>query len=88
MNNSDVVFVDFCQTFLPAWKKHLISFGIKQRYKLSRLSVSEVMTMVIAFHQSGYRDFKTYYIHFICRYLTNEFPELVTRGCLSLCKMS
>ncbi|PCS21783.1 Mobile element protein [Candidatus Enterovibrio escicola] len=37
----------------------------------SCLLVSEVMTIVIAFHQSGYRDFKTYYIHFIFCYLTN-----------------
>ncbi|WP_223866425.1 hypothetical protein [Candidatus Enterovibrio escicola] len=58
--------------------KHLISSGVKQRNKPSRLSVSKVMTIVIAFHQSGYRDFKTYYIHFVCRYLTNEFPELVS----------
>ncbi|PCS22855.1 Mobile element protein [Candidatus Enterovibrio escicola] len=36
------------------------------------------MTIVIAFHQSGYREFKTYYIHFVCRYLTNEFPNLVS----------
>nr|WP_199399431.1 transposase [Candidatus Enterovibrio escacola] len=36
------------------------------------------MTIVIAFHQSGCRDFKTYYIHFVCRYLTNKFPELVS----------
>nr|WP_223824183.1 hypothetical protein [Candidatus Enterovibrio escacola] len=36
------------------------------------------MTIMIAFHQSGYRDFKTYYIHFICRSLTNKFPELVS----------
>nr|WP_223824863.1 IS982 family transposase [Candidatus Enterovibrio escacola] len=36
------------------------------------------MTIVIAFHQSGYRDFKTYYIHFVCHYLTNVFPELVS----------
>ncbi|PCS22987.1 Mobile element protein [Candidatus Enterovibrio escicola] len=36
------------------------------------------MTIVIAFHQSRYRDFKTYYIYFVCRYLTNEFPELVS----------
>ncbi|PCS23231.1 Mobile element protein [Candidatus Enterovibrio escicola] len=38
----------------------MISSGIKQRNKPSRLSVSEVMTIVIAFHQSGYRDCKTY----------------------------
>ncbi|PCS22992.1 Mobile element protein [Candidatus Enterovibrio escicola] len=32
MNNLDVVSVDidgFCQTFLPAWEKHLISSDIK-----------------------------------------------------------
>ncbi|WP_394336644.1 hypothetical protein [Candidatus Enterovibrio escicola] len=34
------------------------------------------MTIVLAFHQSGYRDFKTYYIYFVFRYPTNEFPEL------------
>nr|WP_150138313.1 hypothetical protein [Candidatus Enterovibrio escacola] len=72
MNTLDAVFVEFCQTFLPAWEKYLISFGIKQRNKLSSLSVSEVMMIVIAFHQSGYRDFKTYYIHFVCRYLTHR----------------
>ncbi|PCS21868.1 Mobile element protein [Candidatus Enterovibrio escicola] len=81
MNNLDAVFVDvndFCQTFLPAWRKMPNFSSIKQRNKPSRLSVSEVMTIVIAFHQSGYRDFKTYYIHFVCRYLTTKFPELVS----------
>ncbi|PCS24186.1 Mobile element protein [Candidatus Enterovibrio escicola] len=38
-------------------EKYLISSGIKQRNKPFRLLVSEVMTIVIAFHQSGYRDF-------------------------------
>nr|WP_150138783.1 hypothetical protein [Candidatus Enterovibrio escacola] len=36
------------------------------------------MTIVIAFHQSGCRDFKIYYIYFVCRYLPNEFPGLVS----------
>ncbi|PCS24121.1 Mobile element protein [Candidatus Enterovibrio escicola] len=45
------------------------------------------MTIVIAFHQSEYRDFKTYYIYFVCHYLTNEFPELVTRRCSNSCKL-
>ncbi|PCS24239.1 Mobile element protein [Candidatus Enterovibrio escicola] len=36
------------------------------------------MTIVIAFHQFGYLDFKTYYIHFVCCYPTNEFPELIS----------
>nr|WP_158523577.1 hypothetical protein [Candidatus Enterovibrio escacola] len=40
-----------------------------------RLAVSEVMTIVIALHQSRYRDFKAYYIHFVFLCLSNEFPE-------------
>ncbi|PCS23092.1 Mobile element protein [Candidatus Enterovibrio escicola] len=36
------------------------------------------MMIVIAFHQSGYRDFKTYYTHLVCRYCTNEFPALIS----------
>ncbi|PCS23620.1 hypothetical protein BTN49_0589 [Candidatus Enterovibrio escicola] len=57
MNNLDAVFVDvddFCQTYLPAWEKHLIYSDVKQRNKPSHLSVSKVMTIVITFHQSGY----------------------------------
>nr|WP_199399301.1 hypothetical protein [Candidatus Enterovibrio escacola] len=50
--------------------KHLISSGVKQQNKPFRLSISKVMTIVIACHQARYRDFKTYYIHFVCRYLT------------------
>nr|WP_150140417.1 hypothetical protein [Candidatus Enterovibrio escacola] len=71
MNNLDAVFLDiedFFQTFLPAWEDYLISSGVKQRNKPSLLSVSKVMTIVIAFHQSRYGDFKTYYIHFVYRY--------------------
>ncbi|WP_190319983.1 hypothetical protein [Candidatus Enterovibrio escicola] len=37
-----------------------------------------LIVIVIAFHQSGYREFKTYYIHFVCLYLTNKFPELTS----------
>ncbi|PCS23174.1 hypothetical protein BTN49_1170 [Candidatus Enterovibrio escicola] len=85
MNNLDTVFGDidnFCQTFPPAWEKYLISVGVKQRKKPSRLSVSEVMTIVITFHQSGYRDFKTYYIHFTLTSLTirqgrQRLPSLI-----------
>nr|WP_263364335.1 hypothetical protein [Candidatus Enterovibrio escacola] len=41
MNNLDIIFVDvdgFCQPFLPAWEKHLISSGVKQRNKPSHFS--------------------------------------------------
>ena len=52
MNNLDAIYVDvddFCLLFEPQWLKHLIESGEKQRIKPSRLSSSEVMTILIAF---------------------------------------
>ncbi|URR00054.1 hypothetical protein LOC50_07225 [Pseudoalteromonas sp. SCSIO 43095] len=81
MNNLDAIYLDvddFCLLFEPQWLKHLIASGEKQRIKPSRLSSSEVMTILIAFHQSGYRDFKTYYTKFVCQYWRHYFPDLVS----------
>lgn len=36
------------------------------------------MTIVIAFHQSGYRDFKTFYINHVIKYWNKHFPSLVS----------
>jgi len=36
------------------------------------------MTIVIQFHQSGYRDFKDYYTKHVQAYLHSEFPRLVS----------
>ena len=81
MNNLDAIYVDvddFCLLFEPQWQAHLIETGEKQRLKPSRLTSSEVMTILIAFHQSGYRDFKTYYTRFVCQYWQRYFPDLVS----------
>ena len=81
MVNLDSIFVcvdDFCQVFLPAWEASLIDDGTKQRNKRSKLSTSEVITIIIVFHQSGFRDFKTFYISHVCRYWQAEFPQLVS----------
>ena len=61
MNNLDAIYVevdDFCLLFEPLWLKHLIKSGEKQRIKPSRLASSEVMTILIAFHQSGFTTLK------------------------------
>lgn len=81
MTNLDAIYVDvddFCLLFEPQWQKHLIESGEKQRLKPSRLTTSEVMVILIAFHQSGYRDFKTYYTRFVSRYWRHYFPDLVS----------
>ena len=36
------------------------------------------MTIMIHFHQSGYRDFKSYYTHHVQPHLRDAFPELVS----------
>jgi hypothetical protein len=69
---------DFWHIFRPAWHKHLLSSGERQRIRSSRLSESEIMTIVILFHQSQYRTFKAFYLGYVCRHLKQDFPQLVS----------
>jgi hypothetical protein len=69
---------DFCQIFLPTWQKRLLGDGSKKRLRDGQLSLSEVMTIIIYFHQSHYRNFKRYYLEHVCQQLQSEFPNLVT----------
>ncbi len=69
---------DFCKDFIPKWKKHLIKSGSIKRNRSCRMGLSEIMTLVILFHQSHYRDFKTYYTQYVMRYYREAFPGLVS----------
>jgi hypothetical protein len=69
---------DFCLVFLPKWQKRLVSDGSKKRLRQGQLRMSEIMTIIIYFHQSHYRDFKTYYLEYVCKHLRGEFPNLVS----------
>lgn len=69
---------DFCQSFVPAWKSQLLAAGAIQRQRLRSLSPSEIMTILIHFHQSHYRDFKAYYTEYVQERLDKEFPGLVS----------
>ena len=69
---------DFCQSFVPVWQKQLLSAGDIQRQRDRSLSISEIMTILIHFHQSHYRDFKAYYIDYVLERLPEEFPRLVS----------
>ncbi len=51
---------DFCQIYLPVLEKHLFASGAIRRRRERSLSLSEVMTIMIHFHQSHYHDFKAY----------------------------
>ena len=40
--------------------------------------MSEVMTILIHFHQMRFRDFKTYYLAYVLGHLRREFPQAVS----------
>ncbi len=69
---------DFCKEFMSRWQRLLLQNGVIKRVKPSRLSSSEVMTIIVHFHQSHYRDFKAYYIEHVMKHLRSEFRDLVS----------
>lgn len=50
----------------------------KRRNKPNRISDSEVMTILVAFHLSGMRNLKHYYLFYVCKHLNRDFPRLVS----------
>jgi hypothetical protein len=69
---------DFCLEFEPQYNKRLLKEAEKQRDKEKRLNISEIMTIMVWFHQSGYRTFKDYYIKEVMKHLMWAFPKLVS----------
>lgn len=68
---------DFCQqSDLEATTKRL-GEGATHRDRAGELSDSEIMTILIHFHQSQYRTFKAYYTQHVQVHLHREFPTLV-----------
>jgi Transposase DDE domain len=69
---------DFCLQFEPLWQQHLLHEGSRQRWREHRLGLSEVMTIVVSFHQSGYRTFKDYFLRYVTLHLRWAFPQMVS----------
>lgn len=69
---------DFWKANRDNWHHHLLESGTKQRIRDKSLSESEIMTIVILFHQSGYREFKKFYLSYVCVHLKSAFPKLVS----------
>ena len=69
---------EFCREFEPYLSAKQLSDGKRHRQRASTLSISEVMTIVILFQLSGFRNFKTYYTQHVCAHLRSEFPHLVS----------
>jgi hypothetical protein len=68
----------FCLPFEPWWHEHLLAAKPVQRHRRMTWSLSEVLPIIVAFHRSGYRTFKGFYIQQVQRPLRAEFPPLVS----------
>jgi hypothetical protein len=69
---------EFCNLFLLRWHRLQLSYGERQRIRTCRLSPSEIMTLLIHFHQSQYRNLKAYYLLHVRRHLKADFPTLLS----------
>jgi transposase len=69
---------DFCVCLAQhnLWRQ--LGIGGAKRGPKPTLALSEIMTIIIHFHQSHYRDFKAYYIEHVMVHLRSEFPNLVS----------
>lgn len=68
---------DFCQEFLPQLRRYQVPSANTRERKRS-LCQSEIITILVAFHLSHYRDFKNFYLNDVCTLRKSEFPALVS----------
>ena len=69
---------DFCRRFEPIWHTRLLPTPGQKRHRASTLALSEIMTILVLFHASGYRTFKWFYVRHVSLQLRADFPRLVS----------
>lgn len=67
---------DFCKQYEENHRKFLVENGKPLPKKEPGLWLSEMMTIMILFHQGGFRNFKHFYMDYVCIHLKSDFPEL------------
>ena len=66
---------DFCKAFLDQ-KQNFLPTSVKRNRK-SRMTLSEIMTILVLFHRSDYKTFKHFYLQSILIDYKKEFPRAV-----------
>lgn len=67
---------DFCKAFEPWYNQQLLDSLEKSRKRKGKMSLSEVVTILLGFHRSGMSCFKYYYEN-LQRNHRSEFPQTV-----------
>lgn len=69
---------DFCLKDLPLLAQKAFASPRGCRRRARSLSESEIMTILVAFHQSHCRNFKAFYLGYVRLHWTSAFPGLVS----------
>ena len=71
---------DFSKQYDAVITKNSISDGTttKRRKRKSKMSDSEVMTILVIFHLKSYRNLKHFYLNHVCKHMTKMFPDCVS----------
>lgn len=67
---------DFCKEFNQYTMGKFLPSKTNKRGPACCLNESEIMTILVMFQSSGWRNFKNFYLGFLSVYLKNEFPNL------------
>ncbi|MBV8357480.1 MAG: hypothetical protein JO189_06030 [Deltaproteobacteria bacterium] len=67
---------DFCQAFLPQWEAYLLGNGTALRGPKPKLSISEIITILLVLHGSQFKYLKSFYTGVTGEALRRYFPEM------------
>ena len=67
---------DFCSDISEDIEQHMLTHGQTKRLRQSRIRASEVITVLLWFHLTGSRNFKTFYLCWAKPFLSSYFPNL------------
>ena len=68
---------DFCKDY-EAYCTHSLLMDKNEVIPKTKMALSEIMTILIMYHLSGYRTFKWYYKNHVMKYQKQDFPTLVS----------
>ena len=75
---------DFCKEYELELNKKALSLSNpspntpKTRNRKGRMSDAEMIIILVLFHSNTFRNFKHFYLFYLCRELKEEFPNLLS----------
>ena len=75
---------DFCKEYELELKTKALSLSNpspntpKTRNRKGRMSDAEMITILVLFHSNTFRNFKHFYLFYVCRELKKEFSDLLS----------